>query len=292
MGGTWFPGGAVLASIITDLEIPGVHASPTIGGGVSNCRDVDANLAQIGFTYSGTALDAWEGRSPFEEKHRNLRFMAAQYLEPECIVSPVEAGIKTLDDLRGKPFSPGKEGFTGKLVFDRILEEAGISYDDLGKCTLVGYSDGALLMKDKHIDFYAMIDMPPNAGFMDVDAFLPITLLQLPDDLMDIMVEKYGMVKWTIPAGAYSGVDKDVVEIGYGCGFYVNKDIPEDVVYQITKGLLENYQRMVDIQAAQFKEFIRPENALLAVAIPLHPGAYRYYVEQGMTIPEAGMPID
>ena len=25
---------------------------------------------------------------------------------------------------------------------------------------------------------------------------------------------------------------------------------------------------------------------------PLHPGAYQYYVEQGIAVPEAGMPID
>lgn len=291
VGGTWFPGAAVLASIIAD-RVPEVHASPTLGGGVSNCRDVDAGRAQIGLTYSGTALDAWEGRSPFDQKHRNLRYLGNQYIEPECLVTLKEAGIETLEDLKGISFSPGKEGFTGKLIFDRILEEAGMSYDDLGKCTLVGYTDGAMLMKDKHIDLYAMIDMPPNAGFMDVDAFFPVSILQLPDDLLDTMAEKYGMVKWTIPAGVYSGVDKDVTTVGYSCGFYCNKDLPEDIVYEITKGMWEEYERFVSIQAAQFKEHIRPENALMGTAIPLHPGAYRYYVEQGMTVPEAGIPID
>ena len=289
VGGTWFSGGSVMASIITE-KVDGAQASPTIGGGVSNCRDIDANRAQIGYSYSGTALDAWEGRAPFDKPLRNLRYVGNQYIEPFHILALAEKGIKTLDDLKGRPFSPGKEGFTGKIIFDQLLKEANLSYDSLGKATLVGFPDGALLMKDKHIDYYAILTMPPNSAFMDVDTFSPIDILQLPTDLIDRMVAKYGMERWTIPAGAYSGVKKDVKTVGYSGGLYCNKDLSEDLVYRITKAMWDNYERFVEVAPASFKSQIKLENALRGTVLPLHPGAYKFYKEKGMEIPKAGIP--
>lgn len=290
VGGTWFSGGSVLASIITK-EVKGANASPTIGGGVSNCRDLDSNRAQIGYSYSGTALDAWQGRSPFEKPLKNLRYIGNQYVEPFHILFLAEKGYTSLEDLKGKRFSPGKEAFTGKLVFDCLIEECNMTYSDFGKATYVGFPDGALLLKDKHLDFYAALTMPPNSAFMDVDTFSPVSLLEIPEDVIDRMVKKHGMERWVIPAGVYSGVKKDVHTVGYSGGFYCNKDLPEDLVYEITKALWENYERFVEAAPASIKEQIRPKNALLGTVLPLHEGAYRYYKEIGMTIPAAGMPI-
>ncbi len=290
VGGTWFSGGSVLASIITE-KVDGANASPTIGGGISNCRDIDANRAQIGYSYSGTALDAWEGRTPFEKPLKNLRYIGNQYVEPFHILFLAEKGYISVEDLKGQRFSPGKEGFTGKIVFDRLLEEYNMTYDALGKATYVGFPDGAMLMKDKHLDFYAALTMPPNSAFMDVDTFTPVDILEIPEDVIGKLVKKYGMERWVIPAGVYSGVKKDINTVGYSGGFYCNKDLPEDLVYEITKALWENYERFVEAAPASFKDQIRPENALLGTVLPLHEGAYRYYKEKGMEIPEAGMPI-
>lgn len=289
VGGTWFSGGSVLASIITE-KIEGAHASPTIGGGVSNCRDIDANRAQIGYSYSGTALDAWEGRPPFDKPLRNLRYIGNQYVEPFHILFLEKQGYTSLDDLKDKSFSPGKEGFTGKIIFDRLLLESGLSYDDFGKATYVGFPDGALMMKDKHLDFYAILTMPPNSAFMDVDTFSPLGILQLPDDLIDLMAKKYGMEKWIIPAGAYSGVKTDIKTFGYSGGFYCNKDLPVDLVYQITRAMWENSERFVEVAPASFKSQIRLENALLGTVLPLHEGAYKFYKEIGLEIPDKGAP--
>lgn len=290
VGGWWFPGGAVLASIITD-KVEGATGSPTLGGGVSNCRDVNSGRMDIAYTFSGTAADAWSGRPPFKKKLTNIRFLANIYVSPFHIIALKESGIKTFEDLRGKRFSPGKKGYTGKIIFDRMLAEYGMSYKDLGKLTLVGYSDGALLMKDKHIDFYALITMPPSAPFLDVGTFYPLTLVKFRPDILDRMCKKYGMVNVTIPAKTYPGQDEDAFTVGYGNLFIVRKDLPEDLVYNITKAMWEEYKRFHKVQP-KLKEFVKLENALLGITIPLHRGAYKYYVEKGLKIPKIGMPVD
>ena len=54
----------------------------------------------------------------------------------------------------------------------------------------------------------------------------------------------------------------------------------DDLVYQMTKAMFENLPTMVASHAAARE--IKLENALTGMAIPLHPGAARYYKEKGM----------
>lgn len=289
VGGWWFPCGSVLATIISE-EVEGVDASPTLGGGVSNCRDVNKGAKDIGFTFSGTALDAWNGNTPFKEKQTNIRFLANMYISPFHIIALKKFGIKTVEDLKGQPFSPGKKGYTGKLIFDRLLKEYDMTYDDLGELTLTGYSDGALLLKDEHIHFYALITVPPSASFLDVATVKPVSLVEIDPKVLDTMAKKYGMAKLTIPAGTYPGQDKDVPSVGYGNCFIIRKGVPKDVVYEITKALWKNYKDFHEVQP-KLKNMTLPKNALKGATIPLHPGAYKYYKEQGFKIPQSAMPV-
>jgi hypothetical protein len=166
-----------------------------------------------------------------------------------------------------------------------------MTYEDLGKFSAVGYADGALLMKDKHIDFYALITFPPSAPFLDVGTFYPLSIVTVKPEILDTMCEKYGMVQMTIPAKTYPGQDDDVPMIGYGNQFIINKDMPEDLVYGIAKAMWENHTKFHQVQP-KLNEHILLKNALLGATIPIHRGAYKYYKEKGLEIPKKGMPID
>jgi len=52
----------------------------------------------------------------------------------------------------------------------------------------------------------------------------------------------------------------------------------------MTKMLWENLATLQEIHSATDSMSI--DSALAGVTVPLHPGAYRYYVEQGVNIPE------
>jgi TRAP-type uncharacterized transport system substrate-binding protein len=75
------------------------------------------------------------------------------------------------------------------------------------------------------------------------------------------------------------------------CGFSCHKDLDEDVIYEIVKAYWENYEQVLTVNPS-FSTWIKPENAILGMALPLHPGAYRYYQEQGYDIPDRLLPID
>ena len=59
----------------------------------------------------------------------------------------------------------------------------------------------------------------------------------------------------------------------------INKDVPEDVAYTIIKILCENIEEVHKINPAN-KNF-DPKTGWKNVAVPLHPGAEKYYKEAG-----------
>jgi TRAP-type uncharacterized transport system substrate-binding protein len=59
-----------------------------------------------------------------------------------------------------------------------------------------------------------------------------------------------------------------------------NKDLPDELVYQITKSLWEGREELIKVKDIWNQVVL--EDALLGAAIPVHPGAQRYYDEKGV----------
>ncbi len=55
----------------------------------------------------------------------------------------------------------------------------------------------------------------------------------------------------------------------------VNKDLPEDVVYAMTKAIYSNTDKISHAKGA----FIKAETALDGISIDIHPGAQKYFDE-------------
>ena len=65
-------------------------------------------------------------------------------------------------------------------------------------------------------------------------------------------------------------------------------DIPDEAVYKITRTIFENLAALHEIHKATRE--VTLDNALTGLGAPLHPGAARYYREQGIEIPARLVP--
>ena len=70
-----------------------------------------------------------------------------------------------------------------------------------------------------------------------------------------------------------------------------HKDLDEELVYQMTKAYWEQQDRFLNIMR-EAQSYATLETAMSDLIVPLHPGAYRYYVEVGCEVPDAIKPID
>ncbi len=104
-----------------------------------------------------------------------------------------------------------------------------------------------------------------------------------PEEQATILEGHPEMAALTIPAGTYAGHDYDQPTVAMWNFAIAQASMPDSLAYEITKLALENPDRMQSIHAAASET--RPENWDKNSVIPFHPGAVRYYEENGIEIP-------
>ena len=282
-GGSWYPLGAAMMSIIE--KSTGISTSNGPGGGVGNCKAVNAGRADFGWTYTHTAYNAYNGRGKFKKENTNLRHMMSLYPGVFQIAVPKSSKIKTVSDLADKRIVPGKVGFSGTVIAENVLAAYGLTFDSIkkngGLVNYEGYSDSAALMKDGHSDCYMAVTSCPQSTIIDLMFRPGVRFLSVDKEHMEkITALDPGLMPTVIPKGSYKGLDQDIPTVGTVTALVVNKDVPDDVVYNAVKTLYANWPALAEVKK-QAIENSKPENAMVGAGIPVHPGALKYFKEMG-----------
>ncbi len=85
----------------------------------------------------------------------------------------------------------------------------------------------------------------------------------------------------TIPGGMYRGSDEDTQTFGVGATFVSSSNVSEEVIYQVTKAVFENFDDFKKLHPAFAN--LKPEEMIKdGLSAPLHKGAIKYYKEVGL----------
>lgn len=200
-----------------------------------------------------------------------------------------DAGVETLADLEGKPFNPGPTGGGSTRVTMAILEDMGIQPE-----YFEGTLDDALAaFMDRRVVglSYRGTGANPTGGVVEAGASRDITFVPFTDEDIAAAKEQFPyLTEAYIEAGTYPGQDEPVQTIGtWQAGqIGVHKDVPEEVVYNLAKAYFETLPDVAETHLTLAR--VTAENSVSEASIPLHPGAIRYYREQGIEIPEDVIP--
>lgn len=281
-GGSWYPLGAAMMNIVE--KETGISSSNGPGGGVGNAKAVNAGRADLGWSYTHTAYNAYNGRGKFDKKNPNLRHLMSLYPGVFQLVVPKDSKIFSVADLKNKRIVPGKVGFTGTVIAELVLKAYGITFDSIkkdgGSVSFVGYSDSAALMKDGHSDAYMAVTSCPQSTIIDLNFRPGIRFLGIDGKHMaEILKLEPGLMATVVPVGAYKGLKADVPAVGTVTCIVINKDVPDDLAYNIVKTLYANWPELAKVKKAAI-DASKPDKALAGARIPVHPGAMRYYKEK------------
>ena len=279
MGGAWYPLGGAIADAI-QKAIPGVTLAVMPGGGIGNVEALEIGKCDIGFSNSCSAVDGLVGRPPFKTKMGNLRQLANLYPQYFQMAVAEDSGIKSVADLKGKVLACDRKGLTGEQLSELVLKIYGLSYKDLAKVNHVSYSDGVSLMKDGHAQAFFLITTVPSSSIIDLTADRKIRMLSLPEDkIKELQKINAGFLKRVIPKGTYPGVDYEVQSVGAFTHLIISSKLPDDLVYKITKVLVDSLPRLADV--VKDMKGVTPKDLAFDVGVPYHPGALKYYKEAG-----------
>ena len=187
--------------------------------------------------------------------------------------------------MKGANISPGKPKWTGTAFCESILKDYGFNFDTIkkngGVVHMVSYKESVALMKDGQADVFMAATSVPQASFIELENSPGIRFIGLPKDRIDRIVKNNpGYIYGKIPASAYKSLDKDIPTLGIVTSAIVNKDLSDDLVYKMTKVFWDNHAEFVKVKSIWKKVILK--EAVNGAAIPIHPGAAKYYKEKGV----------
>ncbi len=268
--------GGALGQIIEN-HVPGVKTTIVSSAGYGeNAVLLATKQADIGTTSGRIAKAAFKEKP---ELYDTLVYIATAHQNFQHIVVLANSGINSISDLKGKRVSVGEPGSGTEQVSKHLLQVYGMTYDDI-KVEFLSFNESIDALQNGRLDAVLITTLLPNPAIMSLATQKDIRLLPMTKEEVDKLNELYpGFVFSKIPAGTYKGQDKDIYTAASPASYVVHKDMPEELVYQITKTFIEYAEEAAKIHPAASQWTI--ENALLGVDFPYHPGAVKYYKEIG-----------
>ena len=275
--GTYYPLGGGIAKIIVDET--GIQTDAlSSNASADNIMALRDGQAELAFAQTDVATYAYEGINAFEgDKIEDVVALGALYPETVQIITTEKSGIQSVEDLKGKKVSVGAPGSGAYINAEQILELHGLSMDDI-QAQKLDFGESAGGIKDGNIDAAFITAGTPTGAVEELQATADVVVVPIAKDKVDELVEQYPYyAPETIPAGTY-GLKEEVDTVAVLAMLVVRDDVAEDVVYDITKALYENADNIAHDKA----KFIKKEDALNGIGIPVHPGAQKYYDEVGV----------
>jgi hypothetical protein len=278
--GVYYPLGVALSKIYGEKIADTRPQVQSTKASVENLNLLQQGKGEIAFALGDSVKLAWEGDTDagFKGPLGKLRIIAAIYPNYIQIVASKESGVKSLADLKGKSLSVGAPKSGTELNARKIFEAAGMSYEDLGKTEYLPFAESVELIKNRQLDATLQSAGLGVASIKDLSTSIDVQIVAVPEDVIAKLGAPY--IAATIPAGTYSGQASDVPTVAVVNFLVTHSEVSDELAYEMTRQLFENLPDMVAAHNAA--KAISLENALNGLPAPLHPGAERFYKEQGM----------
>ncbi|NMG01422.1 TAXI family TRAP transporter solute-binding subunit [Azoarcus taiwanensis] len=280
-GGVYFVYGNGLAGFIG--ESLGINASGEVTGGpVQNVTLVQMKEHDIGLVTMGPMYEAWTGKSELAPglPHTDVRALFPMYETPFQCVAMRASGIDNVGDIAGKRVSVGPAGGTPGTYWPRFFDSLGVN----ARVSNSGAADAASQLKDGLIDAFCFAAGLPIGAFSQLAAEADVVTFAFNDDEHAKILEAFPEVSnFTIPGGTYTVQPDNQNSVAMWNFAVAHKDMPASLAYEVTKLVMENNDRMVQIHAAARATLL--ENVGNNGFLPFHEGAVRYYDEKGVNIP-------
>ncbi|MFC0200568.1 TAXI family TRAP transporter solute-binding subunit [Paracoccus rhizosphaerae] len=256
--------------------------APATGGSIANINAIKSGDMTMGVAQSDWQYHAYNGSSDYEgDAFEDLRSVFAVHPEPFTVLARADAGIENFEDLAGKRVNVGNPGSGSRGTFEIVLDAMGMSMDDFALASELRPAEQAAALGDNQVDAISYTVGHPNGSIQEATSTVDSNLVTVAGDAIDQLVaDNPYYSKVTIPGGMYAGNDEDTETFGVKATFVTSAEVPEETVYQVVKAVFDNFDRFKGLHPAF--ESLEPEDMISeGNSAPLHPGAERYYREQG-----------
>jgi TRAP transporter TAXI family solute receptor len=294
VGGGWYLIAGGIAELVRDTT--GITIKVVPGGGTQNQPLIEKGDADMGWGLPPLLNAAWNAEDPYDKppygkRMGNLRALAGGLsLNTFHFYVGAETPYKTMDEIfkakKAMRIAVSPVGTSDEWVFRKVLEYYNTNYRELEaagfKFFRGSYSEQASNFKDRNADAVFTFLALPGAAVTEASVGRSLRLLSFPPGLLESL-GKYGIGTGKIPKGTYpqaANAGEEITSATMGSVIVANKAMPDEVAYTVTKAVNDNVDRLRKIHASL--QPYEPKLGPTGTAVPLHPGAEKYYKEKGL----------
>ena len=293
-GGTYYPVGvgiATIASLKLAKKEKLTFSAITAAGSGENVDMLEKGEVDFAILQGLFGSMAWQGKAKYEgQAKKNLRSVSMlwQNVEQFTIKSDFvkNGNIMDLKNLYGEKFSIGGRSSGSRVSAETIMSSLGIDFNKMN-IQYLGYTPSSTALQDGKIEGMNTPSGPPTSAVTNAHASIGadnIRVLDFGSSDLKMINDNYPVWSpFTIKAGTYPGQKREINTIAQPNLLVVTKDTPEETVYLLTKTIYENLPFLNTVHKATKAMSI--QKAIAGLPMPLHPGAAKFYKEQGIKIP-------
>ena len=290
---SWFPAHVKMAEL-GDRGMPKTSVTVVFpGGSVIATQTVFDGEQHVAGGSMLALYEAFHGMGKWEGKPLPNRVRVMYYYTdcPNPIAVRSEKAINSVSDLKGGKVFLGYPGSTTNAQHLLAFDALGIEYEEY----VGSLSDAVPAFKDRRID--AFIKSTNGHGIdathRDILTSTPIRFIGFTDSEVKKIQDKYERVKFIdFPADWYDdfSMENPIKIINYALIVIARDDLPEELAYQWTKSIVENWDEVGAVfpGAAAITPLDTPK--LLLPDVYMHSGSIRYMRERGIDVPESAVP--
>ena len=283
--GAYYPIAGAISRITSDSrDLNFLIAVESTAGSIANVQLLKSGEADFAllqndvayYAFNGITLDAFAGKPV-----KTITGVFSVYPEIVHVVARKSADVRSVRDLKGKRVVLGAPGSGAEQNALQVLKAHGIRDIDLRTMQPVARTVALDQLKAGTIDAVFVSTALGSPLIADAMASGKLTLIGIGDSAGEALRRSYPFYTLEkIPANAYPGLEHDVTSAGVMAILVARSSVSDEFVYSLTKAVFDNLPQFQSSHLAA--RHLTLHTALSGMALPLHPGAERYFQQNGI----------
>ena len=247
--------------------------------------EVRNNAIEIGIVQSDWQYYAFQGAGPvqfMDIDFGNLRSLFSLHGELFTVVVRRDAGIESLDDLAGKRVNIGNPGSSQRAIMDMVMEAKGWTQKSFQLADELNDAEQLLALCHNRVQAVVTVVSHPEERTAKALELCDAKIIAVSGNGIDKLVaDNRYLASSEVPMGVYVDSKVLIPTFGVMVTAVTSADLDDQSANRVVKTVFDNLEYMKRLHTALGN--LLPGRMISAgLSAPLHPGAARYFRENGM----------
>ncbi|MCY3982442.1 MAG: TAXI family TRAP transporter solute-binding subunit [Roseovarius sp.] len=253
------------------------------GATMDNIRRMSRGQVDLALVTTNAVQHAVTGKNAFDGNPQDLRLLWVYTNAPQNVVVRADANVSSLEELSDIRFNPGIKGSSTEATTEAVFDTLGLSADYVRGST----TDIVGAIKDNRVAGYVKSGSGRklDGSTMDIATSVDISVIGLTDAQAERLSREMPDISVVdIPAGVADGIPA-YSTWSFGVGVAAPASMDDETAYRIVSAIMSDDSAQANAMAS-LKGVDLAEMTLNYGTVALHPGALRWFEENGHNVPE------